>query len=426
MNREEIVALDKARVWHPFTAMRAYLEEVDPLVVVRAEGSRLFDADGRAYLDGNSSWWTATLGHRHPRLMAAVERQLGALDHVAFAGIAHEGAAALAAELVDVAPAGLNRVFYTDNGSTSLEAAIKMAVQATGRTRFVALEGAYHGDTVGAASLGGVEMFRRPFGGILFDAVHAPFPVDGSAGGGTSHSPNAHVPLDETIAAVVVEPVLQGAAGMRIYAPSHLRQLREACDRAGALLVFDEVFTGYGRTGPMWAAEHAGVSPDILCLGKAFAQFMPMGAVLVADRVFDRFLADRETAFHYGHTFCGNPLGAAVAREVLAIYKEEDVLGQVAAKAPRIARAMERLGGRAIGMVGAVDLGAESSARESLEESGTLGTLGWRFYAEARKRGAYLRPLGDTVYLCPPLTIAEKDLDELLAIFEESIRAATA
>ncbi|HEY1957844.1 MAG TPA: aminotransferase class III-fold pyridoxal phosphate-dependent enzyme [Polyangiaceae bacterium] len=412
MNRDEIVALDKARVWHPFTAMRVYLDEVDPLVVVRAEGSRLWDADGRAYLDGNSSWWTASLGHRHPRLVAAVERQLRAVDHVAFAGIAHEGAAALAAELVDVAPAGLNRVFYTDNGSTSLEAAIKMAVQATGRTRFVALDGAYHGDTVGAASLGGVETFRRPFGGILFDCVHAAFP-------------GAHVPVDDSVAAVVVEPVLQGAAGMRIYAPSHLRELRDACDRAGALLVFDEVFTGYGRTGPMWAAQHAGVSPDILCLGKAFAQFMPMGAVLVADRVFDRFLADRETAFHYGHTFCGNPLGAAVAREVLAIYKEEDVLGQVAAKTPRIARAMKRLGGRAIGMVGAVDLGSESSARESLEESGTLGTLGWRFYAEARKRGAYLRPLGDTVYVCPPLTIAEKDLDELLAIFEECVGAVS-
>jgi adenosylmethionine-8-amino-7-oxononanoate aminotransferase len=411
MTRDEIVALDKARVWHPYTAMRVYLDEVDPLVVVRAEGSRLWDADGRAYLDGNSSWWTATLGHRHPRLVAAVQKQLATLDHCAFAGIAHEQGAALAAELCDVAPAGLTRVFYTDNGSTSLEAAIKMSVQATGRKRFVALEGAYHGDTVGAASLGGVEVFRRPFDGILFDCVHAPFPAD-------------HATIDDTIAAVVVEPVLQGAAGMRIYAPSHLRDLRAACDRAGALLVFDEVFTGYGRTGPMWAGEHAGVSPDILCLGKAFAQFMPMGAVVVSDRVFDRFLVDRETAFHYGHTFCGNPLGAAVAREVLAVYEEEDVLGQVAAKAPRIAHAMQRLGGRSIGMVGALDLGQPTSAQESMEESGYLGTIGWRVYAEARKRGAYLRPLGDTVYLCPPLTIAERDLDELLAIFEESVRVA--
>lgn len=437
--RDALVALDKAHVWHPYTAMRVYLDEVDPLVIARAEGSSLFDADGRRYLDGNASWWTATLGHRHPRLVAAAERQLRALDHCALAGVAHEPAAALAAELCDVAPAGLTRVFYTDNGSTAIEAAVKMAVQhwslrgAPRKTRFVALEGAYHGDTVGAASLGGVEIFRRPFAGVLFDCVHAPFP-----------SPQAHARAFEAVraiverehdelAAVVVEPILQGAAGMRVYAPSYLAELRALCDRTGVLLVHDEVFAGYGRTGPMWAAEHAGVSPDLMCLGKGFAQFLPMGAVLVRERVFEAFAEDRDTAFHYGHTFCGNPLGAAVAREVLAIYKEEDVLGQVAAKSPRLARAAGRVAKlpgvervRHVGMVVAADLGDESSAGESLEESGYLGTAGWRVYAEARRRGAYLRPLGDTVYVCPPLTIAERELDELLAIFEESISAATA
>ncbi len=423
MTRDEIIALDKAHVWHPYTAMRVYLEEVDPLVVVRAEGSHLFDADGRRYIDGNSSWWTATLGHRHPRVIAAVEKQLRSLDHCALAGIAHEQAAALAAELCAVAPAGLNRVFYTDNGSTAIEAAVKMAVQhwyvrgAPRKKRFVALEGAFHGETVGATSLGGVEVFRRPFAGILFETVHVPFPGDAVK----ELLEREH----DTIAGVIVEPILQGAAGMRIYPPSYLRELRDLCDRTGVLLVFDEVFTGYGRTGPMWAAEHAGVSPDLMCVGKGFSQIVPMGATLVSDRVMSTFLADRETAFHYGHTFCGNPIGAAIAREVLAIYKEEGVLGQVAAKAPRIARAMARLGGRSIGMVGALDLGAETSAQESLEEAGYLSTAGWRVYAEARKRGAYLRPLGDTVYLCPPLTISDADLDELLAIFEESIAAAT-
>ena len=431
MTRDEIVALDKAHVWHPFTAMRVYLDEVDPLVVVRAEGSRLFDADGREYLDGNSSWWTATLGHRHPRLLAAAARQLAALDHCALAGVAHEPAAALAAELCDAAPTGLERVFYTDNGSTAIEAAVKMCVQhwrlrgAPRKTRFVALEGAYHGDTIGAASLGGVEIFRRPFAGVLFECIHAEFP--GAFDAMRAILERGH----DTIAAVVVEPVLQGAAGMRTYAPSYLTELRALCDRVGVLLVHDEVFAGYGRTGPMWAAEHAGVSPDLMCLGKAFAQFLPMGAVLVSERVFETFAEDRDTAFHYGHTFCGNPLGAAVAREVLAVYKEEDVLGQVAAKAPRVARAMERVGKlrgvervRSIGLVGAADLGAETSAQESLEESGYLGTAGWRVYAEARARGAYLRPLGDTVYVCPPLTIDERDLERLLAIFEESIAAA--
>jgi adenosylmethionine-8-amino-7-oxononanoate aminotransferase len=421
VTRDEIVALDKAHVWHPYTAMRVYLEEVDPLVVARAEGALLFDADGRRYIDGNASWWTATLGHRHPRIVAAAEKQLRSLDHCALAGIAHEPAAALAAELCNVAPAGLTRVFYTDNGSTAIEAAVKMAVQhwyvrgAPKKTRFVALEGAFHGESVGATSLGGVEIFRRPFAGILFDTVHVPFPGDAI----TTLLEREH----DTIAGVIVEPILQGAAGMRIYPPSYLRELRDLCDRTGVLLVFDEVFTGYGRTGPMWASEHAGVSPDLMCVGKGFSQIVPMGATLVSDRVMSTFLQDRETAFHYGHTFCGNPIGAAIAREVLAIYKEEDVLGQVAAKAPRIKKVMDRLGGRAIGMVGAVDLGRETSAQESLEEAGYLGTAGWRVYAEARKRGAYLRPLGDTVYLCPPLTIPDAELDELLAIFEESIAA---
>jgi adenosylmethionine-8-amino-7-oxononanoate aminotransferase len=216
VNREEIVALDKARVWHPYTAMRVYLEEVDPLVVVRAEGSHLFDASGKKYIDGNSSWWTATLGHRHPRIIAAAKKQMDSLDHCALAGIAHEQAAALAAELCDAT--GMTRVFYTDNGSTAIEAAVKMAVQVTGRKKFVALDGAFHGESVGATSLGGVEKFRRPYSGILFDCEHVPFPGDAIA----KLLEREH----DAIAAVVVEPILQGAAGMRIYLPSYLAELR--------------------------------------------------------------------------------------------------------------------------------------------------------------------------------------------------------
>jgi adenosylmethionine-8-amino-7-oxononanoate aminotransferase len=440
-DRAALVALDKARVWHPYTAMDVYLE-VDPIVVVRAEGAWLYDADGAAYLDGNASWWTASLGHRHPRIVRAIARQLETLDHCALAGIAHEPAALLAEELCAVAPAGLSRVFYTDNGSTSIEAAVKMCVQLfaqAGRpekTRFVALEGAFHGDTIGAASLGGVEVFRRPFAGIVFDCVHVPVPDSDAHARAFEDVRRVLEAEHRTIAGVVVEPVVQGAAGMRVYDPAYLRELRALCDRLDVLLVFDEVFTGYGRTGPMWAAAHAGVSPDLMALGKAFAQCMPMGATLVAERVFDGFRGSRDRAFYYGHTFSGNPLGAAVAREVLATYRDEDVLGQVASKAPRIARAMERIGRipgvartRALGMVGAADLddpAGRIDARHAIEESGYLGTRGWRVYEEARRRGAYLRPLGDTVYVCPPLTIAEEDLERLLAILEESVRAALA
>jgi adenosylmethionine-8-amino-7-oxononanoate aminotransferase len=434
-SRDQIVALDKAYVWRPYTAMRVYLDEVDPLVIVRAQGSRLFDADGRGYIDGNASWWAATLGHRHPRILQAMGQQIKTLDHCALAGIAHEPAAALAAELCAVAPPGMTRVFYTDDGSTAIEAAVKMALQhwvlrgAKRKTRFVALDGAFHGETVGATSLGGVEIFRRPFASVLFECVHV------AVGDGHARAFDAMRELLERdhdeIAAVVVEPILQGAAGMRTYPASYLVELRALCDRTGVLLVFDEVFTGYGRTGPMWAAEHADVSPDLMCLGKAFSQIVPMGATLVTERIFETFTTDRDTAFFYGHTFCGNPIGAAIAREVLAIYKEDDVLGQVATKAPRLARAMDRIAKvdgvkrvRSIGMACAADLGQDASAEESLEEAGYLGTAGWRVHAEARKRGAYVRPLGDTVYLCPALTIDDADLEELLAIFEESITAA--
>ncbi|HSQ62417.1 MAG TPA: adenosylmethionine--8-amino-7-oxononanoate transaminase, partial [Polyangiaceae bacterium] len=344
--RERIVALDKAHVWHPYTAMSVYLAEVDPLVVVRAEGSRLFDADGRAYLDGNASWWTASLGHRHPRVVAAIERQLKTLDHCALAGIAHEPEAELAAKLCAVAPAGLSRVFYTDNGSTAIEAAVKMALQywfhqgAPKKKRFVAFDGAFHGETLGATSLGGVEVFRRPFAGVLFECVHAPFPEPGAHAKAFEAMAALLEREHDSIAAVVVEPILQGAAGMRVYDPAYLRALREACTRRDVLLVADEVFTGYGRTGPMWACDHAGIAPDLMCVGKAFSQVLPMGATLVSDRVFEPFLAGRDRAFYYGHTFCGNPLGAAVAREVLAIYEDEKVLEQAARKGARIAAAM--------------------------------------------------------------------------------------
>jgi adenosylmethionine-8-amino-7-oxononanoate aminotransferase len=429
MTRDEIIARDKRHVWHPYTPMDRYATE-DPIVVVRASGATLEDADGKTYLDGNSSWWVAALGHSHPRLVRVLRDQAETLAHCALAGITHEPAARLAEELCAIAPRGLSHVFYTDNGSTSIEVAVKMALQSwrqrgaggARKTRFVALDGAFHGDTLAATALGGVELFRRPFAGVLFECAHAPFPdEDGYARAFDAIAKLVREGAD-TIAAVVVESIVQGAAGMRVYDASYLRELRALCDRHDVLLIVDEVFAGYGRTGPMWGCEHAGISPDLMCLGKAFAGLLPMGATLASDAVFDAFRGGPERALYYGHTFCGHPLGAALAREVLAIYRDEDVLGQVARKSPRIARAFDRIAQipgvarvRSIGMIGAADLAASP---------GYLGAPGWRVYAEARARGAYLRPLGDTVYVCPPLTITEADLERLLAITEESIRVA--
>jgi adenosylmethionine-8-amino-7-oxononanoate aminotransferase len=440
MNREDIVALDKAHVWHPYTAMDEYIARTDPLVVARAEGATLFDLDGRSYLDANSSWYTAALGHGHPRLVRALGEQAASLAHCSLAGTTHEQAARLADELCAVAPRGsagdtgrLERVFFTDNGSTSIEVAVKIAVQtwrqlgAPGKSRFLALEGAYHGDTVGAASLGGVEVFRRPFGSVLFDCVRVPSPAEGGHARAFEALERALLAEAGTVAAVVIEPMVQATAGMRVYDSAYLASLRDLCTRLDVLLVADEVFTGYGRTGPMWACQHAGIAPDVMCVGKAFAAMLPMGATLVTDRVFDAFRGGKERALYYGHTFCGNPLGARLAREVLAIFRDEDVLGQVARKERVIAEAFARLGSipgvariRSLGMIGAADLVSDASG------GGYLGELGWRVYAEARKRGAYLRPLGDTIYVCPPLTIADAELEALVAIVDESVRAALA
>jgi len=290
------------------------------------------------------------------------------------------------------------------------------------KSRFVALEGAFHGDTLGATSLGGVEVFRRPFANIIFECVRVPSPAEGGHERAFEVIARILRAEGDSIAAVVIEPVVQGAAGMQIYDPAYLRALRELTRETDVLLIVDEVFTGYGRTGPMWACEHAGITPDLLCLGKAFASLLPMGATLATERVFDAFRGPKENALYYGHTFCGHPLGAALAREVLAIYRDEAVLAQVARKGGRIAQAFDALAAlpgvervRSIGMIGAADL-ADRAA-------GYLGAVGWRVYEEARKRGAYLRPLGSTVYVCPPLTISDEDLDRLLEILDESIRA---
>jgi adenosylmethionine-8-amino-7-oxononanoate aminotransferase len=437
--RREIVALDKRRVWHPYTAMARYAD-ADPIVVERAEGSRLYDVDGRSYIDGNASWWTALLGHGHPRLVAALRGQSERLCHAPLAGIAHEPAARLAEELCAVAPAGLGRVFFSDDGSTAVEVALKLALQywrnqGADRRRFVALDGAFHGETLGVTALGGVEIFRRPFAGVLLECVHVPPPVRGGDAAQYDRAFEAMAALlrreGHEVAAVVVEPVLQGAAGMRDYDPAYLRELRSLCDETGVLLVADEVFTGYGRTGPMWGCDHAGIAPDVLCTAKGFSGgVLPMAATLATERIFAAFLGDDARTFHYGHTYCGNPLGAAVAREVLAIYRDERILERARPKAGRVAEAFEtriaRLPGvvatRSCGLTGAADLASGSGSGSG---SGYLGRRGWRVYEHALERGAYLRPLGDTVYVAPALNILDDDLDALLAILEESIVAAT-
>ena len=425
--RSSILAWDAAHVWHPYTQMQTWAS-AEPLVIERAQGCLLTDVDGRQYLDGNASWWSSTLGHGHPRLVAALKAQAETLCHVALGGIAHEPSAALAAELVRVAPTGLSRVFFSDNGSTSVEVALKLALQywaqngRPARTRFLALEGAFHGETMAAASVSGIEVFRRPFGTVLLDCLRVPPGAAGYAQAFEVLGRLLRQHADE-LAAVIVEPIAQGAAGMRFYAAEFLRDLRQLTREHDVFLICDEVFTGYGRTGPFWASDHARVEPDLLCTAKGFtAGMLPMAATLASERIFSGFLGDPERTFYYGHTFCGNPLGAAVAREVLRVFEDERVLEVAAGKARRIAGAFERfreLPGvadtRSLGMIGALDLQGPQ---------GYLEPKGWRVYREALRRGAYLRPLGNTIYITPSLNIPDAQLDALLGIVEESVRAA--
>jgi adenosylmethionine---8-amino-7-oxononanoate aminotransferase len=429
-DRERIVQLDKRRVWHPYTSMDDYAKQVDPIVVVRAEGAWLHDADGRRYLDANSSWWVASLGHNHPRLVAALERQARENCHSALAGMTHPAAAELAEALCAVALPGLEHVFFSDDGSTAVEVALKLSVQywaqngRPARTRFAALDDGFHGETIGATAIGGVELFRRPFRGVLAECFHLPSPGDPAAS--LDRALTALEALlareSDTIACLVVEPIVQGAAGMWVHDPEYLRAARALCSRHDVFLVADEVFTGYGRTGPMWACERAGVAPDLLCTAKGFSGGMlPMAATLATPRVYEGFLGGRERAFYYGHSFCGNPLGAAVAREVLAVYRDERILERAAPKAARIAAAFAELGRlrgvlrtRAVGMIGALDLAGGS---------GYLADIGWRVYEEALRRGAYLRPLGNVIYVAPPINVPDADLDGLLAIVGESVAA---
>ena len=344
--------------------------------------------------------------------------------HCTLAAATHEPASRLAAELIGVAPDGLERVFYSDNGSTAVEVALKIAFQywqqngRPERTRFLALPGAYHGDTLGAMSAGDVDEFTGVFRPLLFDVRRPPDAVD--------HDWEPvferlvallHDDADQ-IAGVIVEPMVQGAAGMRMYPAGLLAALREATKAVDTFLIADEVFTGLGRTGPMWGCDHAGVAPDLLCTAKGLSGgVLPFAATLATERVYDGFRGDKSRALMHGHTFCGNPLGAAIAREVLAIYRDSDVLEAAKPKAAELAsriRSMAEVPGvtrpRSLGMCAAFEVGTR----------GYMGTVGWQIADAAFELGAHLRPLGNTVYVIPPLNIEDADLERLLDIVRES------
>jgi len=397
----ELVARDARVLWHPYTQHGL---ERDPLPVVGAAGAWLELADGRRVLDAISSWWACLHGHGHPRIVAAIAEQARALDHVLFAGATHEPAVRLAEELLALAPPDLSRVFYSDDGSTAVEVALKMVAQAwhqrgePQRTAFIALKGAYHGDTFGAMAAGDPEPFFRAFEPFLFAVLRVEPEAEALQA--------ALEVLGTRAAGLIVEPLVQGAAGMRLYAPEFLRSARELCTRHGVPLIADEVFTGFGRTGALFACQRAGIAPDLLCLGKGLTGgTLPLAATLATEPLFEAFLhTERTRFFPHGHTFTANPIACAAALASLALCREDDVPTRLARIGTRIAAELAPLKEhpsvrelRHLGGIVALELRPRAGERPGYGSARAL-----ELRRRALERGVLLRPLGDVLYAVPP------------------------
>jgi adenosylmethionine-8-amino-7-oxononanoate aminotransferase len=410
--------LDKQHLWHPFTPMRLWVDS-EPLVIAAAEGNELIDTEGHRYLDGVSSLWCNVHGHRHPKLDAAVRAQLDRVAHSTLLGLGNVPSIELAARLLEVAPPNLTRVFYSDSGSTAVEVALKLAFQThqlrgdQARTRFLVLDNAYHGDTIGSVSLGGIDLFHQIFHPLLFATLRVPAKIDAIERAFTEHG--------DTLAAIVLEPLIQGAAGMLLHPEGLLRRVRQLCDRYGVLLVCDEVATGFGRTGKMFACEHEGVQPDLLCLAKGISGgYLPLAATLTTEALFETFLgapADRRTFFH-GHTYTGNPLACAAGVASLELFESEQTLARLQ---PKIAWVREALGER-VRVLPAVKEIRQLGLMIGIElhDRGRVA-LGAEVCMAARKRGVLLRPLGPVVVWMPPLSITAPQLEQLVAVTCASI-----
>lgn len=399
-------------IWHPFT--QHGLQEPIPLVE-RAEGALLYTADGKAVIDAISSWWVTTHGHCHPKIMAAIAEQAQKLDQIIFAGWTHEPAETLAAGLRVIMPENLTRVFFSDSGSTSVEVALKMALgywHARGepRHRIVVMEHSYHGDTIGAMSVGARGVFNQPYEPLLFDVARIPFPAKG-AEQETLDALEAFCRNADT-AALIIEPLVLGAGGMLMYGAQTLARMREICTAHGVLFIADEVMTGWGRTGTLLACEQAGVAPDILCLSKGLTGgAVPLAVTMASEPIFEaHWSTDRARMFFHSSSYTANPIACAAANANLAIWREEPVMDRVTTLAARQASWLGKLGefchfdnARQCGTIAALDLKTHS-------EGGYLNTLAPELMAFFRERGVLLRPLGNTVYVMPPYCITDEQL----------------
>lgn len=443
---EQLRDWDRRHVWHAFTQMAEY----EPLILVEGHGSTVVDIDGNEYLDGVASLWCNLHGHRHPRLDAALREQLGRVAHVSNLGTSNPATIKLARRLVEISPQGLEHVFFSDDGATSVEVALKMAFQywrqrpdpRPGKTCYLALGEAYHGDTLGSVSVGGVERFHAMFRPLLFECLRVPAPdtyrtppgvaPEGLADHYLGLVEAALAAHHERIAAMVVEPLVQAAAGMLMHPPGFLRGLRELTRRYDVLLIADEVAVGMGRTGRMFACEHEGVAPDLLCLAKGLTGgYLPLAATLATGEIWRAFLgeyAESRTFFH-GHTYGGNPLGAAVALATLDVFEEERTLEHLPEKIARLAAHLERIARlehvghvRQRGLIAGIELVRDRATKEPYPWEQRRGIA---VCDHARREGVLLRPLGNVLVILPPLAISLEELDEICAAVERGIEAVT-
>ena len=432
---ERLTALDHAHLWHPFTPQQRWTS-AEPLIIERGEGHELIDVHGRRYLDGVSSLWANVHGHGHPRIDAAIRDQLGRLAHSTLLGLSHPPAIELAARLAEVAPPGLQRVFFSDNGSTATEVALKMAYRyqqqrgATDRTRFASLRDAYHGDTLGAVSVGSIDRFHQVYRPLLCDGVALPAPVEPGGDEEAACLEQALALLDQhghELAALIVEPLVQGAAGMKMHTPAYLGPILERARSLGVLVVADEVAVGFGRLGTLFAMEQVDFAPDVLCVAKGLgAGYLPIAATLTTQAVYDAFLATPESGRHFfhGHTFTGNPLACAAALANLELF-DEGTLERVADLSDALSEALaaEVLPHPAVsairqhGVMVGIDLQNPDGS-----PCAPAFQVGHRVAMATRNHGAITRPLGNTVVLNPPLTLSAEEAERLVVAVALAIR----
>jgi adenosylmethionine---8-amino-7-oxononanoate aminotransferase len=459
MKSKVLKALDKKYIWHPFTQMNDWLKE-DPVIIEEGKGAWIKDTDGNWYIDGVSSLWVNVHGHRNPAIDKAIKAQLGSIAHSTMLGLTNVPATILAEKLIKIVPKGLTKVFYSDSGSEAVEIALKIAFQysqqsgKTSKTKFLTLVNAYHGDTIGAVSVGGIDLFHQIYKPMLFKSFKAPTPYCYRCPLGLERKTPARIATrsvaggckmkclqeaekimkkhQKELAAVIVEPLVQAAAGLLVYPKGYLSGIRKLCTRYGMLMIVDEVAMGFGRTGKMFACEHENVSPDIMTVAKGITGgYLPVAATLTTQKVFNAFLGEfnENKTFYHGHTYTGNPLGCAAANASIDLFKKENTLARLQPKIKLLTDELKKFKGlkhvgdiRQCGFLAAIELVQDKKTKKEFPVSQKIGI---KVTKEARKHGLIIRPLGDVIVIMPPLCISVSDLSKMIDIIYRSVRTVT-